>query len=166
MLFDMYLCCEAITSCLSLNRESLLPTLSQPVWISESGHGFLSPAFRNLAGNWGNWLRKKRRPQAMDKDQCPWTHAPGIKILLLLTLLAAMRSITGSLTGVYQLSISFSWIALLLCKFTDLFLLPESDKLTEIFHTKSIIWRVWQLLYFQRINGWASTWFSSQTSQR
>lgn len=166
MLFDMYLCCEAITSCLSLNGERVLPTLSQPVWISESGHGFLSSAFRNLVGNWGNRLRKKRRPQATDKDQCPWTHAPGIQMLLLLTLLAAMGSITGSPTGVYQLSISFSWIALLLCKFTDLFLPPESDKLTEIFHTKSIIWGVWELLHFHRNNGWASTWFSCQTSQR
>lgn len=166
MLFDIYLCCEASTSCWSLNGERVLPTLSQPVWISESGQGFLSSAFRNLVGNWGNWLRKKRDHKQQDNDQCPWTCVPRIKKLLLLTPLAAMRSITGSPTDVYQPSISFSWIARLLCKFTSLFSPPESEELTEILHTESIILGVWEVLCFQRNNEWASTWFFCQALQR
>lgn len=57
-LFDMYLRCEASASCWRLNRERILPALSWLVWISESDHGFLSSAFRNLVET-SSWLRKE-----------------------------------------------------------------------------------------------------------
>lgn len=57
-LFDMYLRCKGSASCWRPNRERVLPLLSWLVWISESDHGFLSSAFRNLAET-SSWLRKE-----------------------------------------------------------------------------------------------------------
>lgn len=68
-------------------------------------------SFKKSCWRLSELVEKREDHKQQDNDGCPWTHSPEIKMLLLLTTLAAMRCITGNPTDfIISLSVSYEFL--------------------------------------------------------